>query len=31
VAAAVGRLLALLDGAVPIDAVGHSITIFRRA
>ena len=30
IAKADGRLLALLDGAEPVDAVGHSITIFRR-
>jgi 4-amino-4-deoxy-L-arabinose transferase-like glycosyltransferase len=31
VAKADGRLAALLDGATPIDDVGHSITIYRRA
>jgi 4-amino-4-deoxy-L-arabinose transferase-like glycosyltransferase len=31
VAKADGRLAALLDGSRPIDEVGHSITIYRRA
>jgi hypothetical protein len=31
IAKADGRLRALIDGSEPIDAVGHSITIFRRA
>jgi hypothetical protein len=30
VAKADDRLAALLDGATPIDDVGHSITIYRR-
>ncbi|MGP3923356.1 ArnT family glycosyltransferase [Streptomyces sp. 8N616] len=31
IAKATGRLAALIEGAEPIDEVGHSITIYRRA